>query len=105
MADTSKEARDRAQARFEKTQKAQREGAKAMAAYEAEGLAMREKTARLKALRLAREAEEATVAAATPAGPKRAAAKKAPKAAKSAAKSKESLSGWLNAERGSGRRG
>jgi hypothetical protein len=35
-----------------------REGAKAMLAYEAEGCAIREKTARLRALRLAKEAAD-----------------------------------------------
>jgi hypothetical protein len=35
-----------------------REGAKAMLAYEAEGRAVRERTARLRALRLAKEAAE-----------------------------------------------
>jgi hypothetical protein len=42
----------------EKEQRA-RDGAKAWADYEAEGRAMREKTARLRALRLARDAAKA----------------------------------------------
>lgn len=58
MATNSKEARARAEARFEKQQKAAREGEKGWALYEAEGRAVREKTARLKALRLAKEAED-----------------------------------------------
>ena len=56
MANTSKEARDRADAGFKKQEQRAREGAKAMADYEAEGRAMREKTARLKSLRMAKEA-------------------------------------------------
>ena len=53
----SKGVHDRAEATFKKEQRA-REGAKAMADYEAAGVATREKTARLKALRLAKEAAE-----------------------------------------------
>jgi hypothetical protein len=48
---------DRAEASFKKEERA-REGAKAMRDYEAEGRAVHEKTARLKALRLAKEAAE-----------------------------------------------
>ena len=58
MAKNSKNALDRAEASFKKDQRA-REGAKAMAEYEAAGLAMREKTARLRALRLRKEAADA----------------------------------------------
>jgi hypothetical protein len=50
---------DRAEASFKKEERA-REGAKAMREYEAEGRAVREKTARLKLLRLAKEAAEKT---------------------------------------------
>ena len=46
----------RADAQFKKVQRAE-DGRKAMAEYEAERIAIREKTARLRALRLAREAE------------------------------------------------
>jgi hypothetical protein len=56
LANTSKEARDRADAGFKKQEQRAREGAKAMADYEAEGRAMREKTARLKSLRMAKQA-------------------------------------------------
>ena len=56
MANNSKEARDRAEASFKKQEQRAREGAKAMADYEAEGRAMREKTARLKSLRMAQQA-------------------------------------------------
>jgi hypothetical protein len=56
---------DRAEASFKKEERA-REGAKAMRDYEAESRAVHEKTARLKALRLAKEAtEKATEKAAT----------------------------------------
>jgi hypothetical protein len=61
-------------ARFKKEERA-REGAEAMLEYEAEGRAVREKTARLKALRLAVEA-----------GKKDAAVKAAAKRAKGAVK-------------------
>jgi hypothetical protein len=58
LADSSKKVRDQAEARFEKTQKAAKEGAKARAQYEAEALAIRAKTARLRSLRLAKEAAD-----------------------------------------------
>jgi hypothetical protein len=51
---TLQEARERAQAIFNKKEEAQREGQKAMQEYRADIEAQREKTARLKALRLAR---------------------------------------------------
>ena len=51
----SDKARERAEKIFKKEQRAQ-DGRKAMIEYEAEALATREKTARLKALRLAKEA-------------------------------------------------
>ncbi len=54
----SKEAlKKRADARFKKDERA-REGTKAMLEYEAAGRAVREKTARLRALRLDKEAAE-----------------------------------------------
>ncbi len=53
----NKEAQDRAEASFKKEQRA-RDGAKAMAEYTAAGIAAREKTARLRALRLAKQAAE-----------------------------------------------
>jgi hypothetical protein len=61
LASNSKETRDRAEASFKKQEQRAREGAKAMADYEAEGRAMREKTARLKSLRMAQRAAAATV--------------------------------------------
>ena len=48
-------ARDRAEAIFKKKQERLLDGQKATAEYEAAGLATREKTARLRALRLARD--------------------------------------------------
>ena len=53
----SNQVRDRAEASFKKEQRA-KEGIKAMADYEAEGRAIRERTAKLRALRLAKEAKE-----------------------------------------------
>jgi hypothetical protein len=73
LPDQSKE-RDEAEARFKKTQKAAHDAREARAQYEAEARATREKTARLKALRLAKEA---TDLAARPAK-KPAAAKRTP---------------------------
>jgi hypothetical protein len=59
MANHSKE-RVEAEAKFKKTQKAQRatEGSEAMAEYVAAGHAVRAKTGRLRELRLAKEAAE-----------------------------------------------
>jgi hypothetical protein len=59
MTDSSKEARARADARFKRSQTQAREGAEAAAQYEAAGKQLRERTERLKALRLAREAAAA----------------------------------------------
>ena len=65
MASNSKDTRDRAEAGFKKQEQRAREGAKAMADYEAQGRATREKTARLKSLRMAQQAAAATVLAET----------------------------------------
>jgi hypothetical protein len=51
----SETARHRAEARFKKKELQAREGAEAVADYEAAGRAVEKKTARLKALRLAKE--------------------------------------------------
>jgi hypothetical protein len=51
------DARARAEANFKKEERA-REGAQAMQEYQTEGRMVREKTERLKALRLAKEAAE-----------------------------------------------
>jgi hypothetical protein len=65
-----KDAMDRAEASFKKEERA-REGAKAMRDYEAEGRAIREKTARLRLLRLAKEAAEAAETREAKAEPKK----------------------------------
>ena len=56
MDTNTKQARDRAEAAFKKREEQLREGQQAMAEYEAARAATREKTARLRALRLARDA-------------------------------------------------
>ena len=55
---TLDQARQRAERNFKKEERA-RDGRKAMAEYEVQARATREKTARLKALRLAKEAQSA----------------------------------------------
>jgi hypothetical protein len=50
--------RAQAEARFKKAQKASQDAKEAWALYESEARAVREKTARLKALRLAKEAAD-----------------------------------------------
>jgi len=90
MADHSK--KDEAYQQFKKLQRVE-DGKKAMSEYEAEGAAIRARTAKLKALRLARDAAEAAAApAAAAAKPKKKAAKKTP----------ESLAKWLSDREGSG---
>jgi len=59
---TKDEAQARAEASFRRKEAQAREGKQAMAEYEAAGRAMREKTARLRELRLAKEAAEAEAA-------------------------------------------
>lgn len=63
--------RQRANASFKRKELQAREGVKAMADYEAEGRAVEEKTARLKALRLAKEEIGRQPAAAKKSGPPR----------------------------------
>lgn len=58
----SDQARQRAEKSFKKEERA-RDGRAAMTEYEAQALAVREKTARLKALRLARDAEAGSIIA------------------------------------------
>jgi hypothetical protein len=55
MKNRSQEARDRAEAAFKKKEAQFREGQKALAEYDARRLKLRERTAQLKALRLARD--------------------------------------------------
>ena len=61
LSKTPKELQERAEAQFKKKEAQAREGAKARADYEAQQRAVSEKTARLKALRLAKEASEPEV--------------------------------------------
>jgi hypothetical protein len=65
----SSEARERAEASFRKEERA-KDGAKAMMEYQANSRVLREKTARLKALRLAKERadQELELAGKAPAG-------------------------------------
>jgi hypothetical protein len=58
LSDTTRVAQ--AEVRFQATQKRRQEGQEALKLYEAEGRAIREKTERLRTLRLAKEAAEAT---------------------------------------------
>jgi hypothetical protein len=69
--DSSEEARARAEARFQKAQKADRENDATWAENRAKAQAVDEKTARLKSLRLARDAAEAEAEAQTGAEKKR----------------------------------
>jgi hypothetical protein len=62
------QAHDLAEASFKKKEAQLREGQKAMAEYNMDRRAMREKTARLRALRLARDADETMEARTIPAG-------------------------------------
>lgn len=59
MAIPSKEARERAEQKFRKKEIEARDASKAMAEYQAGQVAQREKTARLRALREAKQAAEA----------------------------------------------
>jgi hypothetical protein len=92
MAGESKNSRS--QSRLEK---AAREDDKVRVHYEVEAKAVAEKTARLRALRLAKEAADKAAGVPT--------AAKKPKAVKKRAKSGESLSDWLADQDKMGRRG
>jgi hypothetical protein len=70
VAANSPEARARAEAQFQKTQKLAHEGNQARAEYAAAARAIDHKTARLKKLRLEKEAADALDASATPAAGK-----------------------------------
>ena len=58
VGETPHQVRDRAEALFNRKEQRLRDGQEAMAEYQAELRAMREKTARLRALRLARDADQ-----------------------------------------------
>ena len=92
--------KDDAKIQFKKLQKAE-DGKKAMSEYEAEGVTMRAKTARLKALRVARDAADALVLANSP--PVAPAKKKAAKGTKAKAKTGAKLSEWLDDQSKDGR--
>jgi hypothetical protein len=98
LADNSKKL-SAAEIQFKKTQQAI-EGKQAMAQYEADAVATRKKTERLKALRLARDAEEAAAAPAVV--PKK---KKAAKKAKPVAARADTLSEWWKDQKEDGRSG
>ncbi len=95
MADDTK--KQQADAQFRKLQRAE-DGKKAMAEYEAGISAVRDKTAKLRELRLAREAAELAAAPAAPAK-KRAVKKGAKKEKVPTGK----LSDWLDDQQASGR--
>jgi hypothetical protein len=78
-------------------EKAAREGGR-VPDYETAAQAIREKTARLKALRLAREAAEPKPS------PSKPSASKGSRSAKKSTKSSVPLSEWLDDQKGSGRR-
>jgi hypothetical protein len=93
LADNSK--KDEANVQFKKLQRAE-DGKKAMSEYESEGAAVQAKTARLRALRLARDAAEAAAAPKAVAGPKK-------KAARAKKEKPATLSTWLKGQQGDGR--
>ena len=99
MADKSK--KDDAQAQFQKLQRAE-DGKKAMSEYEAEGAAVRAKTERLRALRLAQRRRRSGRR------PKKSEKEAGAAAKKQTVKQKKgkpaSLSGFLEDQDGSGRR-
>jgi hypothetical protein len=90
---------DKAAAEARKSQQAA-DGKKAMLDYEAEAAALRARTEKLRAMRLAREA------AAPPPPPKKTAAKKtaSKKSAKASKEKSRPLSDWLDEQRKDGRR-
>ena len=92
MADRSRT--ESAQAEFKKALRDQ-DAKKALSEYDAEGAALRAKTERLRALRLARDA----------AAPAPEPAAKKTKAAKKKKVASGSLSEWLDGEKNEGRRG
>lgn len=95
MADTSTANRERANAAFKRKEEMARQGEKAMAEYEANAEAVRQKSAKLKALRIAKEtADRDAEPAKKKTGAKKTAAKKAPanKASAPSKKAKADLS-------------
>jgi hypothetical protein len=92
-----------AEIQFKKAQQAE-EGKKAMAEYEANAIATRKKTERLKALRLARDAAEAAAKPITPAK-KKPAKNTAEKTKKKTKPEGSTLTGWLKDQKEDGRNG
>ena len=91
--------REAGRAGFDKEERA-RDGKKAMAEYEAEAVAIRAKTERLRALRLERDG----VVPAAPAEKPAAKGKGAPKKKKATSKrAKATLSEWLHGQKSDGR--
>ena len=77
---TPEEARARAEARFAKAERAERDNEASRAEYRAKSQAVDDKTARLKALRLARDAADAEAKSSEPAkAPARARRRSVPK--------------------------
>jgi hypothetical protein len=66
LSNPSKEAQAKAEASFKRKAEQAREGKVAMAEYEAAGRALRERTAKLRELRLAKEAADREAEAAKP---------------------------------------
>ena len=94
--------RQRADAQFSKAQRAE-DGKKALAQYENEAAAVRAKTERLRALRLARDAAEGAAAPVAASPAKKAAAKGSKKGGGKGGKTAAgSLSGWLKDREGAG---
>ena len=79
MPNKTEEQRERAEAKSERLQKVAEEGRVAMAEYRAAALAMRQKTERLRALRLASEPDATGPLAAAAPRTSRIVARKAPK--------------------------
>ncbi len=77
MATDPTNSRDRAEARFERIQRQKREGEVAAKEYDANAKAVDAKTARLKALRLAKEAADREAEAAAPPKPAKTTRKRA----------------------------
>jgi hypothetical protein len=77
LASDTQSSRERAEARFDRLQRQKREGEAASRDYEAQAKAVDDKTARLKALRMAKEEAEREAAANAPPKPAKATRKRA----------------------------
>ena len=98
---TARSSKDDAQKQFARLQRAE-DGRRAMSDHEADAAAVRAKTARLRALRLARDADLAAAAPPAPAKKKTAAKAVARPAAEDTPAAKGTLSAWLADREGSG---